>query len=163
MLKERTHREEFTYNLSAFLAAARSVLVYALKEAETKPGGSKWYDDQINASPVLSFFRDKRNVNIHSEPVKPVQNINVTTNLTIHVSVSASVIHCDKNGNILHQSNSATTGPRPRATDPPSEVTITYKFVDWKGSEDIETLCQIYLTGLEKVVNDGVVKKLITG
>lgn len=39
MRKEVDDREAFTCNLSAFLAAARSVLQYALKEAKTKTGG----------------------------------------------------------------------------------------------------------------------------
>src|SRR5207249_2882101 len=36
--------EVFRYNLSAFLSAGRSVAQYALKEAQTKPGGQVWYD-----------------------------------------------------------------------------------------------------------------------
>ena len=33
----------FTFQLSAFLSAARSILQYALKEARTKRGGEDWY------------------------------------------------------------------------------------------------------------------------
>lgn len=36
--------QEYSFELSAFLTAARSVLQYARKEAITKPGGQEWYD-----------------------------------------------------------------------------------------------------------------------
>ncbi len=39
MLCTQNQLQHFTYNLSAFLSAARSVLQYALAEAKTKPNG----------------------------------------------------------------------------------------------------------------------------
>lgn len=46
-----------TWQLSAFLSAARSVLQYALEEAKTKPGGRAWYDQTVAGSPVIRFFK----------------------------------------------------------------------------------------------------------
>ena len=40
-------RDAFNYNLSAFLAATRSVLQYAHKEAVTRPDGEGWYAAEI--------------------------------------------------------------------------------------------------------------------
>ena len=51
--------ENFQYELSAFLSAARSILQYSLKEAQHKSGGQKWYDDYIAGSAILVFFKDK--------------------------------------------------------------------------------------------------------
>jgi hypothetical protein len=44
MDRERENAEHFGYNLSALLSSARSVLQYALEEANLKPGGQAWYD-----------------------------------------------------------------------------------------------------------------------
>jgi hypothetical protein len=62
MRQEVNDREKFTFNLSAFLSAARSVLLYALETPKNKNGGQQWYDNHIAASSVLSFFRDKRDL-----------------------------------------------------------------------------------------------------
>lgn len=69
MTAEREVRDAFRFNPSAFLSAARSVLQYALEEARRKPGGQAWYDGHMAASPILTFFKDRRDVNIHVEPV----------------------------------------------------------------------------------------------
>jgi len=44
---------EFSFELSAFLTAARSALQYALEEARSKSGGQAWDDTQIGASPAV--------------------------------------------------------------------------------------------------------------
>ena len=75
-------REEFCYNLSAFLSSARSALQYALKECSSK-GKQQWYDSQIKSSPVLTFFKDKRDINIHTEPIQPQTNHNLALTETI--------------------------------------------------------------------------------
>jgi hypothetical protein len=59
----------FAFELSGFLSAARSVLQYALEEARGKKGGENWYEQQVKAAPEIKYFRDKRNVSIHGEPV----------------------------------------------------------------------------------------------
>ena len=76
---DRMHAEHgnpaaFTLELSAFMGAARSVLQYACREAQLKPGGQKWYD-QTMANPLLCFFRDLRDNNIHEVPAKPLTKI----------------------------------------------------------------------------------------
>ncbi len=68
MIEGQGHRENFTYNLSAFLSSARSVLQYALNEVKAKTGGKKWYDDRISASAVMKFFKDKRDINSTPNP-----------------------------------------------------------------------------------------------
>ena len=119
MLAELNDRERFTYNLSAFLSSARSVLQYALEEAKNKKGGQQWHDKQKIRSSVLSFFQDKRNINIHIEPVKPFKNTNVGVTVNLGISVSATAIHRDAKGNILWQSSSET--PKPKITSPKNQ------------------------------------------
>jgi len=61
-------RAVFNFNLSAFLAAARSALQYAHKEAIPQSGGQAWYDGQVAAKPIVKFFKDKRDISIHEVP-----------------------------------------------------------------------------------------------
>ena len=48
------NREAFRYFLSAFLAAARSVIQSAREESKSK-GGEQWYDKTIAGNVVLSY------------------------------------------------------------------------------------------------------------
>jgi|GEM_PF-4071432 len=59
------------FNLSAATTAARSALQYALKEAEArdKLNGRSWYDSATKADNTIKFFKDKRDLNIHEEPI----------------------------------------------------------------------------------------------
>jgi hypothetical protein len=162
MLAELNDREIFTYNLSAFLSSARSVMQYALEEAKPKTGGQQWYDSQMAASPVLSFFRDKRDINVHFEPLKPVQHTNIAVTTTVHLSASVSITHLDANGNMLYQSPPETHEPEPRTPDAPPVVTTRYRFADWADSENVMTLSQMYLDELQRVVEDGVRNGFLT-
>ena len=45
------HGAASKYELNAFLAAARSSLQYALKEAKPKTSGQAWYNAQVPANP----------------------------------------------------------------------------------------------------------------
>jgi len=59
MLKEASDRDHFKHNLSAFLTAGRSVLQYALEEAQGKKKGQSWYDSQLSQNAVVKFFSVK--------------------------------------------------------------------------------------------------------
>ena len=160
-------RDKFAYNLSAFLSSARSVPQYALEEAKIKTGGQAWYDSQIAASSILPFFKDKRDVNIHAEPVKPIKQVTATTTAKAAIRVSASVIVKDANGNIKYQSSSEPSEPKPQSPSLSSQgagsLTIRWKFSDWSGTEDIMTLCRMYIAELERFVKDGIASGFITG
>ena len=69
MRDEHETPRHFRFELSAFLGAARSVLQYALEEAKGKAGGKRWYDQMVAQEPILTYFKDKRDANIHSAPV----------------------------------------------------------------------------------------------
>ncbi len=87
MLKENNKYDYFTYNLSAFLSAARSVLQYALKEAKNKSEGQLWYKYHRNSSVYLKFFTDKRNFSIHQGPIKPSKHVKITVGPPILVVI----------------------------------------------------------------------------
>lgn len=164
MAAEHNDRQKFNYNLSAFLTSARSVLQYALDEAQTENGGQTWYSKQISTSHILSFFKDKRDVNIHAEPVKPSMNATVFATATVGIRASASVIVHDSKGNIKYQSPMETSDrqDKQQAKEKQADITIRYRFSDWKGTEDVMTLSQMYLDELKRLVEDGKQKGFLT-
>lgn len=157
-------RERFKYNLGAFLASARSVLQYANEEAKQESGGQSWYDTRVSASAILKFLKDKRDIEIHREPVKPQVHYKaqITGNLVLSGSLSSIVVR-DKNGNIKGQYFPEKRQPKLKKPKATAIVEVHYKFADWPGSEDVLTLCGMYLRELENVLREGIRKGFITG
>jgi len=154
MAETREKRDEFRYNLSAFLAAARSVLQYALREAHGKPGGQTWYDRQVAGNRVVAFFKDRRDIEIHEKPVPIRADIGISLSETVDISESVAVVLKDGDGNIIQSSRTepqAPTSPCPSS----SVLSLIYKFGDWTGEEDVLQLCDAYLNELRNIVADG--------
>ncbi len=168
MLDTQEDSEAFKYNLSAFLSAARSVLQFACEEARTKSKGLYWYDTYVSKKLIISFFRDKRDFNIHQEPVKTRKDItlSLTEALSLSVSIgSIRIVHKDKNGNIISESiseNQSEPKPRKVKKQVPAKVTYRYSFDDWVGNEDIPTLCQKYIDELKIITADGLKKGFLS-
>src|ERR1700690_2760273 len=85
LMQHAEERDPFRYCLSAFLSAVRSVLQYAHKDAARNPAAHALYESVMAASLVLSFFKDKRNFNIHEAPV-PVQ-MHVAVGLSDNIAI----------------------------------------------------------------------------
>jgi len=162
MKQEQHDRDAFRHNLSAFLSAARSVLQYALKEAETKTGGKQWYDTQVSSYPALKFFKDKRDINIHASPVQFRQHVNIHITETLRVFESVSFVVRDKDGNIKSQSPEEPPPPPVKVPETPPITTYHFFFDDWSGGEDIFTVSQIYLANIKSIVADGVQKGFLS-
>ncbi len=160
MVKEKENREGFKFNLSAFLSSSRSVLQYALKEAESKDDGKRWYDNQVTNNKVVDFLKDKRDFNIHTEPLEFKRDISLMLSETIHISDSVSMVHKDKDGNIKGQSIGKFQ-PFQSAIDN-GIISSKYTFSDWQGDEDIFSICEEYLKELDKIVDDGRNKGFLT-
>jgi len=163
MIEEQKNKDNFTYNLSAFLSSARSFLQYALEEARSKTRGQQWYRNYISTSTILKFFKDKRDINIHTEPVKPQANYHLTLTETLHLSESLSITVKDKDGNIKQQYSSDEPKPKPKKPEAQSSMEIKYKFDDWSEREDILTLCQMYIQELEDIIKDEIQRGFISG
>jgi hypothetical protein len=151
----------FGFELSAFLSSARSVLQYAFDEAKTKTGGQAWYQAHISSNPVLSFFKDKRDMSIHYRPVVPAATINVAASDLIRVSEAVLIRCLDDEGNLVSKRAIGSQTP-PSVVSPPPSVSRVYKFPDWPGQEDVPQLCRDYIAALEVVVNDGYSQGLLT-
>ena len=163
MKQEQENRFDFTCNLSGFLSASRSILQYAYAEAKRTRNGLQWYELTVSNEPILQFFKDKRDINIHEQPISPSAKINVAVHETIGISDSISVVVKDKDGNIKHEYCSKPSQTPIETTPPEATKTITYYFSDWIGNEDLVTLCEKYLDKLEKLINDGVSRGHISG
>ena len=174
MIEEYEDREHFRHNLSAFLSPARSVLEYAMREARLKRKGLKWYDDWMNASPILRFFKKKRIINFHSEPISLRKGIEIAIRETLYISESISVKITRADGKTESRSIPLETKQKPEGSKSSVESKSTYRFDDWMkycqsnnlkdftGNEDVLTLCEKYIQELEKIVKDGVNKGFIT-
>jgi hypothetical protein len=156
-------RVAFRNHLSAFLSSARSVLQYAEREAKTKQGGPVWYSGWMASNAILSYFRDKRNLEIHEEPVKTSAQHNVSFTASAAFSGSLQFVVRDKDGNLKQRGASAPTLPSESLAPAEPTHTVQYRFSDWPGPEDIVTLAQTYLQELTVVVSDGITKTFITG
>lgn len=154
--------DAFQYELSAFLSAARSVLQYALEEAKQKPNGQRWYETQVSGNTVLKFFKDKRDLNIHTKPVSPSRHISVSD--TAHVSISESVrIEITREDGTKEIREFKEEPPKANPIESSTEVKIRYVLSDWAGPEDAIQLSRQYLTALEAFVNAGTGLGLISG
>lgn len=163
LMFEKNERVFFTYKLSAFLTAARSVLQYALKEAETKPNGKNWYDSAIQNRPVVKFFKDKRDINIHADPINPSEEINIGINDTIFLSDEVFMTLTDKDGNIIEERKVPPSKPTRNFESSQPIVNFRFVFRDWHGNEDVVDLSQQYIKELKDIINDGVARGFITG
>lgn len=154
-------RDAFKYNLSAFLSAARSVLQYALKEAERKTGGQAWYDGQVTSKSTVAFFKDRRNVNIHAQPVETRLEIEVTASNDIgfqqHLTARINDVEV-----VVQESSDTETVDAPTSDRAP--VQYTHTFTDWESGSDnnVLVLGQIYLDELQAIVDDGVNQRFLT-
>ena len=155
--------QSFQYELSAFLSAARSVLQYAYEEASGTSSGRQWYETEVSGEPILKFFKDKRNLNIHEEPIKPSRQIAISH--TEHISISEAIrIEIRKeDGSIeVHEEKGELPSARPTETDE-TGVRIRYVFDDWLGSEDVIDLSYQYLQALERFTQAGLRSRAISG
>lgn len=149
----------FVHCLSAFLSASRSAAQYALKEAQTKPGGQGWYDGEIQAAKraLISLFRDERDINLHTKPIVPKAIVKVEAHVTLHLRGSADyrVRFLDKSGQPVEiVSPPPEPAPPPPAPLPAKEPEVRYEFEDRPG-EDLLVLCEQYRKELEGLVQSG--------
>lgn len=149
----------FEHNLSAFLTSSRTVFQYILKEAEKKDGGKTWYTNKISSSYIIKFLRDKRNLNIHTEPVTPQAHHSVESVVHIHTYGTATVY--DKDDKVVSQSKFGV--PPEQAPKNETKVDVVYKFKDWTGTEDVISLCTLYLREIESFIKEGINNNFITG
>ncbi len=150
-------RQAYKYNLSAFLQASRSVLQFAHKECQPVPVALSWYESQVGGNRLVQFFKDRRDVSIHEHPIRPIMELKASIEETIHLGFAADAV-------VIRDGKVVPSEGRPIAGFPvgtnwpyPSRVIMggAYKFSEWRGDDDVPTLCRQYLDELKQIIADG--------
>lgn len=137
LMKRAAEKRPFSYFLSAFLSAARSVLQYAHRETEVNPTAWKWYADAMAGSMLFQFFKEERNLNIHERPVAP----------TGHYVMLAETGR--------FQARFSGEAPAVQAVAPSRPNMRTFYIADWQ-PETVEEVSDRYLAELRKLIEEGV-------
>lgn len=154
MRREERNPTNFKFHLSAFLSASRTVLQYTRAELEGNIMGIRWYDNYLSTHPILGFFRDKRDVNIHFSPSDAKLRVNAEGHASIGFSASVRIVARDKDGNVTSDRIFEDEKPKNTSKEEKVKIDYFYRFDDWIGNEDIMTLSQKYLKELEKFVDE---------
>ncbi|MEE9214963.1 MAG: hypothetical protein V3U54_09265 [Thermodesulfobacteriota bacterium] len=161
MLTVRNNAEYFHYELSAFLSAVRSPLQYAYEEVKgtTK---QKWYDNKISNSPILKFFKDKRDINIHERPIQANQHLDLRAFEPICISDAVDVAIRRPDGSVVKRDVKPESTPVISKDPIPATLVIGYKFSDWQGPEDVFSLCKQYLNEVKEFIKEGIQKGFLS-
>jgi len=154
MMEKQSDRDAFKYNLSAFLAAARSVTLIMQKEFDKDPSFKKWYSEKqvkMQSDEVMRLLNDKRVMTIHQQPVRPHAHVNVRIKEHIVVSESVSIVVTHANGTIERRESEPTAPPLPAEPD----VTTEWRwYFDELPGKDIVTHSQEHVVKLETLVTE---------
>lgn len=147
--------QDFVFNFSALLNAARSVIQYACDEHNTAPKGSKnvrldraferWYQAHLNDE--LRLLREVRNQNIHVRPTRP-------TTVTAHVDIGMTVTFVRPG----ESAGVATVAPTVPTTMKVSGATVDVKshMPSWQHSEDLRDVAERIVAAVDVFVLEGV-------
>src|SRR5207245_1999836 len=106
--------EEFGYNLSAFVSAARSVTLFMQVEFAHFDGFQAWWSvkqDDMKVDPEMALLNAQRVLTIHTKNLKPSQSVIIEVPGTVVVSVGehGPAIHIvDEDGNDVEASGVGT-------------------------------------------------------
>lgn len=141
-------RHPFVFYLSAFVSSARSVQLYVLEDA-LKQTKKAWYDAECPKHDMFKYFKAKRDMTIHREPISVGSQLNldiVEVPLSITDEVTVEILHRDGTREVVG------TEPTNRAHTAPSDeeaitVVAAWRFTDH--ADEIPTLAERYITQLE--------------
>jgi len=152
--EKQSDRDAFKYNLSAFLAAARSVTLIMQKEFDKAPNFDKWYSEKqakMQRDETMRLLNEKRVMTIHQQPVRPRAHVNVGISEQLVIGESISIVITHANGTIERRESEPTPPPRPAET----EVTTEWRwYFDELPERDVVTLCQEQIVKLETLVTE---------
>ena len=152
MLETQSDRVAFIYNLSAFLAAARSVTAVMQREFDKVPGFKHWYEERqakLQGDDTMRLLKDRRDITIHQEPIRPDARITVSVAEFMIVSDSMSVVLTQTDGAVERRKSHSTPVPLPAKAE-------TGTHWQWYFAElpdkDIVTVCDEHMAKLDTMV-----------
>lgn len=153
-IKERqSDRDVFKYNLSAFLAAARSVTFIMQTEFDKVTGFREWYNEKqsnMRNDETMRLLNDKRRITIHTQPIQPRAHVNINIPVYGTASSNISMVITRADGTIERRETEPTLPlPAPAKTD----VTMEWRwYFDELPEKDVVTLCGEHIIKLETLV-----------
>ncbi len=150
--------DEFGYNLSAFLSAARSVTLLMQTEVKSTAGFEAWWAQELkgvvkNARllALLELFNDKRVDTVHIRPVVPAAQVEVEVHEVVHMVDAILVQKFDENGQLV-ETRSGTSPPPPME---PREPRIEWRwYFEELPDVDVITASEEYVGWLSSVVEE---------
>jgi len=157
MKNTQSSRDAFKYNLSAFLSAARSVTFVMQSEFRRVSGFNDWYSQkqvETEGDDLMKFLKDKRNITVKQEPVRPRALVSVTNNEPpIIINDHMSFVIKRASGTV-ERSESIPPRPQPQ---PKAQAQTTVEWL-WYFVElpdkDVVSVCAEHVTKLESLVTE---------
>jgi len=115
----------------------------------------------MRASPVLGFFKGKRDINVHVKPLVLMQQTTLTE--MAHVNISESLLIKIEREDGTTETREVANAPRLVTQHSSSRVEVQYLFGDWLGTEDVLALSQKYIAEVRSFVEAGVNAGYISG
>ena len=136
--------DTFSYNLSAFLSAARSITWYMQKQYAHRNGFAEWYCPhkiKMSADPELEYLNELRVEDVHREPIR--------TGATREVTLYVDMILVEEGAPMAEQAKEAERKP-PMQSNPKTIRRLFPKF----GQVDVIEFCETQLVKLTRMVEE---------
>ena len=154
MTLTQAERDTFKYNLSAFLAASRSVTLIMQKEYDKISGFKQWWSEKqekMRSDDAMKLLNEKRVMTIHTQPVRPRAQVNVTIKEHITVSDSVSIVITHTDGTVDRRESELTPPSVPAKTEGNTEWRW---YFDELPKKDVLTLCKEHIAKLDALVKE---------
>lgn len=163
MNETQSDRAAFKYNLSAFLAAARSVTWFMQKEFKKVSGFKEWYEEKqakMKSDSDMTFLNKTRKITIHIKPIQLHAHVDVTISAPIATAIACAqaptIVVTKTDGTIERAKPEPTLPPAPTMaaltqTEAQSTTTWRWHFDDLPDREVI-TFCEEQVSKIETLV-----------
>lgn len=152
MKEKQSDRDAFKYNLSAFLAAARSVTLIMQREFDEVFGFKEWYAEkqsQMRNDETMGLLNNKRVMTIHQQPVRPRAHVNVSVREHVTVSDSISIVLTHADGTIERRESESAPPP----TSANGEVITEWRwYFDELPEMNVVIVCEEHIVKLQTLV-----------
>jgi hypothetical protein len=164
----------FSFNLSAFITAARSVTCFMDKEFKHATGFDKWRESkqEVIQSDVFKFFKEMRRATVHINRIKPNKRVSISIvepAIPVTDSVNIKAIRAgkiDEEHSSQDAKNIDTSAQRPEKNESALSKSLNKKsgsgestrevvrfFVEYP-DKNLNELCEKYLQNLTILVDE---------
>lgn len=154
MIEKQSDRAAFKFNLSAFLAAFRSITLIMQKEYKHYQDFDDWYKpykEDFVADNRMKLLNEKRVQTIHLKPLEPKAHVDVEIIDTITISDSVSIILKQANGTIERYESK----PQPPKSPKEEKTTVKWRwYFEEMPDTDVITICQECISKLQAIVTE---------